>query len=127
MSEPHQEPDGLAQSLNRMLAAVFGTLRNRTELFAVELQEEKLALAEMLALLALTFVLGTAGLVMFSVAVLLLTGESYRLIAAVGLAVAYAAGAWGVWSMIQKRLRHEPFEQTVGQLRRDWECLKEPE
>src|SRR5260370_37418046 len=87
MAEPEPVSDGFLHSLQRLLGAVTGTLRNRTELFAVELQEEKHALFEVLVLAGSMLILGTVILVLLSGAIILLFAAAYRVYAAAGLAV----------------------------------------
>ncbi len=127
MAEPEPVSDGFLHSLQRLLAAATGTLRNRTELFAVELQEEKHALFEVLVLAGSVLILGTVVLVLLSAVIILLFAEPSRLYAAAGLAVLYSAGIAVLCLRMRKRLQRQPFDETIGQLNKDWECLKPPE
>src|SRR5712664_2778367 len=103
MAEPEPVSDGFLHALLRLLAAATGTLRNRTELFAVELQEEKHALFEVLVLGGSVLILGTVVLVLLSAVVILLFAEQYRVYAAAGLAVLYSTGIALLWLRMRKR------------------------
>src|SRR5260370_33030561 len=105
MAEPEPVSDGFLHSLQRLLAAATGTLRNRTELFAVELQEEKHALFEVLVLAGSVLILGTVVLVLLSAVIILLFAEPSRLSAAAGLAALESAGGAVVWCGDRERAR----------------------
>src|SRR5260370_39744157 len=109
MAEPEPASDGFLHSLQRVLAAATGTLRNRTELFAVELQEEKHALFEVLVLAGSVLILGTVVLVLLSGDVILLFAAAYRVYAAAGLAVLYSAGVALLCKRMGERLQRQPF------------------
>lgn len=125
MSEPSDSPPGLWGTAKRLMDALLAIAENRLELFAVELQEEKCRAAESFLLLAAVAALGamTLGLLTFTIVVLF--WESGRLAALLGLNAAYLAGTLFAWRALQKRLRtHVPFAGTIGELKKDRECLK---
>jgi uncharacterized membrane protein YqjE len=43
------------------------------------------------------------------------------------LVLLYASGAAFLVMRIKRKLRDEPFSETMGQLKKDWECLTPPE
>ena len=124
MAEPEPVSDGVLQTLRRLLTAVTGILRNRTELFAVELQEEKHALFEVLVLGGVVLALGILVLALITMIVILLFAAPYRIYAAGALALLYSALAALFWRRIRKHMRRQPFNESLSQLDKDWECLK---
>jgi uncharacterized membrane protein YqjE len=46
--------------------------------------------------------------------------------AALVLVLLYAFGAAFLMLKIKRKLRDEPFSETVDQLKKDWECLTPP-
>src|SRR4029453_5619014 len=104
-----------------------GFLRIRTELFALEFQEERHKVVELLLLVGAAIFLGVAGLGLLSAVVVFAFPEPRRLAVAFGLAVLYILGVAGLLWRIRRRLRDEPFSETVNQLKKDWECLTPPD
>jgi len=49
--------------------------------------------------------------------------EAYRIWVACGLGVFYLLGILALWSRIKKLLQNQPFPETIGQIKKDWECL----
>lgn len=110
-----------------ILARLLATFQTRAELFAVELQEERYRLIELLLLAGGALLLGGLALLLLSITVILVFPASARVFAALGLVVIYALGATVLVWKIKRKLRDEPFVETIGQLKKDWECLTPPE
>src|SRR3954464_456772 len=102
-------PVGFFGMLRRLGRTAIGTLQNRVELAAVELQEERQRLFELILLTGGALMLAGIALVLFSAAVVLLFAPAYRIYAAVGLAVLYLAGAAALRLRIKERLQSSPF------------------
>jgi uncharacterized membrane protein YqjE len=117
-------PSGLFGSLRRLSGDFVELAQVRLELFATELQQEKLRALEGLAWLGVTLLAFGIGLVLFSVFVVLLVGAPYRL-AALGLIVLLHLGLAALaWRLARARLRDgTPFEASVAELRRDRAAL----
>ena len=102
-------------------------MRTRAELFAVELQEEKLRAIRLLLWVAAAIALGVAGLL---VAIGGLALFFWELAGYWGLA-GLAAGALGLAAIIlwiiHRRITHgpAPFAGTVAEFRKDAECLRQ--
>jgi len=110
----------LGNSLTELLNA-------RAELFAVELQEEKLRVIRLLVWVAVAITLGVAGLF---VAICGLALLFWQMAGYWGLA-GVAGGALGMsviilW-IIHRRITHgpAPFAATVAEFRKDAECLRQ--
>lgn len=126
MAESDQDAPGLLASVRRLLAAAVGMVRNRVELFAVELEEQQQRFIELQVLVGAALVLGVLSLVLFSVVLIFLFPEPLRIYATAGLAVVYLAGVVALVCCIKRRLRGAPFPETIAQVRKDFECLTPP-
>lgn len=127
MTEPASSPDGILTSLRRLVAFGNGMFRSRTELFAIELEEERRAVLEVIILTGCAMIFGTLGLALASAAVILVSSPEYRPYVAAALAVVYGAGVFVVWRRINKLLRRRPFDESLNQMKKDWECFTSPE
>jgi uncharacterized membrane protein YqjE len=116
---------GLGASLRSLATGALGLVAAHVELVGVEIQQEKERVAELA-------VLGACALVLFGMALLLVTllivaalWDSYRLFAIGGLAVVYfALGAYAVASIRRKLDAHpNPFAGTAAELDKDRERL----
>jgi len=119
---PPATPAGLFASLRRLAGTALEIARVRLELFASELEQEKLRLYDAL-------VIGAIGLVMVGLALVLAVGfvvllfqEGYRLPAVGVLALAFGIGGGWLLRRAREALRAGdggPFALTLGELRRD--------
>ena len=113
MDEKERTTGGWANSLRRTGDSLLGLAQNRLELFAVELQEEKLRALNVLQLDGL----GALALYLWH------TAAYFGLI---GLAlVSLGAGAGALWA-IRQRIRSSaaPFAKTVDEFKKDRSCLE---
>ena len=112
---------GIFGSLRRLVADLRDLAIVRLELLGTELELEKRRWLVTLCLAAFALVCLALGLVMASVAVLLVFWDSYRIAAAVGLALCFGlAGA--VLLLTAMRKMHSPrgaFHASITELRRD--------
>lgn len=115
---------GILGSLGRIGDALLATVRNRMELFTVELQEEKWHLVEVLilSLLAVGAVFFALGLLTFLI--ILLFWNDGRIPAVAALAGVYLVGAILLGRMVRLKLsRWAAFSTTLEQLRKDRTCI----
>ena len=112
---------GIFGSLRRLVADLRDLAIVRLELLGTELELEKRRWLVTLCLAAFALVCLALGLVMASVAVLLVFWDSYRIAAAVGLALCFGlAGAVLLWTAIRKmHSPHGAFHASITELRRD--------
>ncbi|HWW01305.1 MAG TPA: phage holin family protein [Candidatus Acidoferrum sp.] len=127
MVEPEETSRGLFKSLRRLATTLVAVFQNRVELFAVEMQEERHRLVEVLVLAGGALVLATLAVLVFSAVLICLFAEPYRIYAALGIGVLYVLGAVGLAVRLKERLRTEPFTETLNQIKKDCECLTPPE
>jgi uncharacterized membrane protein YqjE len=119
-SQPDNAAPGLMASLKRLLRTIAATVRNRVELIAVELQEERLRLVDVLLLAAVVVVSGLLTLIMLTFTVLLLVGEEHRLAAAAIITGVYLLVTLGVFWRLRTKLKNwQAFSATRAELRKD--------
>ena len=127
MADTQPTSPGLFRSLRTILGRLVATLHTRAELLAVELQEERNRLIELLLLTGAALLLGGLALLLLSITLILVFPPAARVYVAVVLVLLYAFGAGFLLWRIKRKLRDEPFCETVSQLKKDWECLTPPE
>jgi uncharacterized membrane protein YqjE len=124
MSAPPPEHHWL-QSFQRIGESVVGLLRGRFELFAVEWQEEKFRLLNLLFWSSFAVTMGAAGL-LIAMAVL---GLWLWEVAGYGGLIGLSAGALVTSGFLAWKIRNKiltgdpPFSQTAAEFRKDAECL----
>jgi uncharacterized membrane protein YqjE len=114
---------GSFRKIGGMVAAV---LQNRADLLAVELQEEKYRLVEVLILVGIALALGMMALFVFTGVIIFAVPADLRLWVACVLGVVYLLGIGVLGSRIKKVLKSQPFPETITQIKKDWECLTPP-
>jgi uncharacterized membrane protein YqjE len=123
-----QSSVGFAESVRRLGKSLMDLLHTRTELFAVELQEEKIRALRLVLWVAAGIAAGVSGLLIAMGALALRVWEAAGYLGLVGLAVgalgAAAAILWGVHRSIKNG--PAPFAGTVAEFRKDAACLRQP-
>jgi len=126
MNDTPLQADGWLASLRRTGDSLLGLAQSRIELFAVELQEEKLRAVRVIIWLVVALALVVAGLLvgLGALAICLWNVAGYW--GFVGLAVAsLAAGAGALWRT-QHRICNgpTPFVETIGEFKKDCAWLR---
>jgi uncharacterized membrane protein YqjE len=126
MSDAEHQPGGWLDSLRRTVDSLLGLAQTRVELFAVELQEEKLRAINVLVGLGIALALGVAGLLVGMGALALFLWELAGYAGLVALALGALAGSAGVFWAIRNQLQRgpPPFGETIAEFRKDRECLR---
>ena len=128
MSGPEEKPGGWFSSFRRMSDSLLALGQSRIELFALELQEEKLRAIHLFIWLCVAITLGVAGLLLLlgTLAIFLWDKAGYG--GLIGLAlVALAGGGALLWSLHRHlRTRPPPFADTIAEFQKDRECLRKP-
>lgn len=119
------KPDGWIDQLRRIIGSVLGLARGRVELFAVELQEEKLRLLHVAVWFAVAAVFGTAGLLLALGALAIWLWEIASYLGLILLAAVTIGIAVIIFFSIRARIKTEllPFRQTIEEFRKDGECF----
>ena len=125
MDEKEATPPGVLETLRRTGATMLGIFQNRLELFAVELQEERLHLIEALLLIAAIVALGFFTLALAAAGVIVLLWSTF------GVAILFILSGIGLvgtllvaWRL-RERLKDWPFlSGTLAELKKDREWLE---
>ena len=116
---------GLLQSLRNLAATLVAVLQTRLELLVAEIEEERVRLGRMLALAVVAVFFLSLAVLMFTMFVIVLFWDSYRLPAIAGLAVLYLV-IGGVAALAARRLalaRSRLFAASLAELGKDRERL----
>ena len=114
---------GLGTLASRIGKTTLGALTNRGELLAVEWQQEKARLTQLLILSVGLMFLGMMGALLLTATIIYLFHEEYRLYVAAGFTILYFGGAGFVFFKLRALVNEEPFAETIKQLRKDRSLL----
>jgi len=116
---------GILSSIRKLGDAGLALLQNRIELFGVEIEEQKLRLVRLLALVAAVVFLANTAILVISATIVVLAGEAARVPVLVGLSVFYLLAALVAFLALRKELRGSslPFEGSVSEIKKDREWL----
>jgi len=123
----HPPPQaGIFDSLRKLGRTGVAVLQNRLELVSVELEEQKVRLVRLLVLAGVAIFVGNTALLTISAAIVLLAGEGARLAVLIALSAIYVAVALWAFLALRKELRtgHQPFQDSVAELKKDVDWLK---
>ena len=115
---------GWTELASKILGTSVGALRNRGELLLVEWQQEKARLIELLVLAIGLLFLGLMALMLLTATIIFLFPEENRRYAAGGFTVLYLAGAVWAFLAIRASIRHQPFAETLNQVKKDGEAIQ---
>lgn len=124
MIEHNHSPSSFGTLLGRAGSTALRAVNTRVELLAVEWQEERLRLRDLLFWGLAVLFLVNIGALLLSAAIIFLFPENLRVYATFGLAVLYLCGAAGAWFALRAGLRREPFAETIEQAKKDREWLE---
>ena len=115
---------GLITLVRRFSGTLAGMLQNRAELLALEWQEERVRLTELLVW-TIAFVFTTLmGVVLLTGTIIFLCPPKARVYVAGGIALLYFFGAIWSWFGLKRLLKRDPFPGTVDQVKKDREWLQ---
>lgn len=115
----HDQSPGLGSLLGRVGSTALRGVNARVELLAIEWQEERLRLREMLVWSVAMLFLAATGALLLTAAIIFLFPEGMRIYATFGLALLYFCGAAGAWFGLRSGLKREPFVETIDQVKKD--------
>lgn len=118
----------LFDSLRRMLEAALGLAQRRLELFAVEAQEEKLRVLDLLFRAAALVVLSLLTLMTATATLVVAFWNTSPVLVLVLVTVGYGTTAVALAASLRRRLRDgpKPFAGTLEEFRKDHEWLGKP-
>jgi len=120
----HVHRPGFFKLLHHLAATGIGTLQNRSELLAVEWQEECARRVGSISAAFVCLFLSGMTLVLVTAIVIFLFPEERRLYVAGGFAFLYAIGALWAGLGLKSMLGQAPFSESLNQLKKDREWLE---
>jgi uncharacterized membrane protein YqjE len=119
-------PPGFVRSLQSLGDAVLGTAQDRLRLFAVELQEEKLRLVQLLLFAAAIILAGIMALTFASLTLAFLFWETGRFAVLGGITAFYVVALLGLVLGLRRFLRQQmpPFAATLEEFKKDRACFQ---
>ena len=110
---------GLGTIASRIGKTALGALTNRGELLAVEWQEEKSRLTQLMVFaIGLMFLCMMAALLL-TATIIFLFPEEYRVYVAAAFTILYLGCAGFVFFRLMTLVKQEPFAESLKQLRKD--------
>lgn len=126
MADPGPTPGGgLFDTLRRLADSILALVQHRLELFAVELQEEKVRVLDVLVRAAALVVLGLLTLVAGTATLVVALWNTSPVLVLALVTLIYGAGAAALALSIRRRLHAgpKPFAGTLEELRKDRACF----
>jgi uncharacterized membrane protein YqjE len=119
MVETNHKSPSLATLFGRLSRVALRGLQNRVELLAVEWQEERLRIAELVAKAIAMVLLTTMGALLLTATIIFLFPPAARIYVTAVLALLYLFGAAGAWAGLKASLKREPFSESIDQVKKD--------
>lgn len=115
----------MLDALRRLGETLVAAAEHRLELFAVELQVEKVRALDVLVRAAALVVLGLLTLVAGTATVVVALWHTSPVLVLAGVTLLYGLGAAGLLASIRRRLQAgpKPFAGTLEELRKDRACF----
>lgn len=126
MADPGPTPGGgLLDSLRRLADSILALLQHRLELFALELQAEKVRALDVLVRAAALVVLGLLTLVAGTATVVVALWNTSPVLVLAAVTLLYGVGAVVLTFSLRRRLHAgpKPFAGTLEELRKDRACF----
>ncbi len=129
MTEPDPPAPGLLTALRRLSATLLETVQVRLALLGNELEFEKMRVSRSVMAGALALLFVSAGLVTFSLFIVLALGEAYRVWALGALTLIYLCAALLLWRRACAAMKQAggPFAASLAELTRDRDALRHPD
>lgn len=125
MDDQAPKPTGWLSALQRLIDSALGLVENRLAIFAVELQEEKYRLSDLLVWLGVALLLTGLALEMVVITLAVVAWQAAEvwglLLLTLLLAALAAAGFW--WVRRKLKSRATPFAATLAEFKKDREWL----
>jgi uncharacterized membrane protein YqjE len=117
---------GLLGSIRGLADGLLDSARDRLELFALELHEEKFRVIQLFIWISAAIFSAILAITFASLTVVYLFWETARLAVLGGFAVLYTAGFIGILMYCRKFISRQPrlFESTIAELKQDRACIR---
>jgi uncharacterized membrane protein YqjE len=119
MADANHQPPGLITLVRRLVRTGVGAFQNRLELFAVEWQQERIRLADVMLLAVAVVFLGILAILLITLTLILLFPPKLRIYATAGFGVLYLIAAIVAFFGLRAQLRRAPFADTIDQAKKD--------
>jgi uncharacterized membrane protein YqjE len=129
MTEAESGANGVLDSVRRMASSLLALIHTRVELFAVELQEEKLRAISFLGWLIVALALVVAGILMAIGLIGVFLWQSTGYIGVVALILVTLGSAAGLLWMLRRRILRgpDPFSSSIAEIGKDLDILRPPQ
>lgn len=129
MAADEPSAGGIAESARRLGQSALGLIRTRVELFAIELQEEKLRALGHVMWLAVALALGIAAILLAIGVLALFLWQKTGYTGLIALAVVVLGAAVAAFAWLRRKILSgpEPFASTVEEFRKDMTWLRRDE
>jgi uncharacterized membrane protein YqjE len=116
---------GLSTSIHRLADTALSAVKNRIQLFAVELREERARFLELVFWASMALFSGMMAIIVFTAMIVLFSPAASRPFVAAGFVILYLAGAIVAALSLRRRLKEfgTPFKDTVAELEKDRQWL----
>lgn len=115
----NHKPAGLTTLVGRVAHVALKGLETRLELLAVEWQQERLRLIDLLVRSLALLLLSTLGALLLTITIIFLFPATARIYVTAGFAVLYLLAAAGVWLALKAVLKRQPFAESIEQVKKD--------
>jgi uncharacterized membrane protein YqjE len=126
METPANPPSGFLDSIRALGDGVLASIRERLELLAIEVQEEKLRLIQTYIWISAALFTGALALIFGSLTLVYVFWESARLAVLGGLTLLYASALVIILAAFRRfrRRQPKPFAATLEELQEDRACIR---
>ena len=126
MSKPDPGQPGIVGSLQAFGAGLLESLRDRVELLAIELEEERARLLHAFLWIGAVMFAGAMALIFASLAVVYLFWDKARLAILLGLVFVYSGALVAVVMAMRRYFARQPrpFAATLAEIEADRACLR---
>jgi uncharacterized membrane protein YqjE len=126
MDENEPPASGILASVRRMVETSLSTVQNRIELFAFELEEEKLRLISTLLWVAAAVFFGVLAITLVVLTIVFLSPDTVKPYVLIGLSLVAIVLAIRAVSGLRHELKDKapPLSDTVSELKKDIACLR---
>jgi uncharacterized membrane protein YqjE len=125
MEDGDSNPEGLVAAAKRMGRSVLSLLQTRVELLALELQEEKIRVLDLLAWITITIALAVAAILLALGTLAWFLWQRAGYAGLIGLTLATSLAAVAMFFFMRRRIVRgpRPFSATAEEFRKDVEWL----